>query len=123
MKNNLNSFEQLESWQKTQDLAVEIYKITKDFPDGEKFGITNQIRRAVASVSANIAEGFGRISTKEKQQFYSIAYGSLLEVKNFAYLANKLSFIDEICLNQIVEKSITCQKLINGLIRSTRNNA
>jgi four helix bundle protein len=86
----IESFEQLNVWQKSQDLAVDIYKLTKDFPSDELFAITNQLRRAASSISANIAEGFGRQTNKDKLHFYVIAYGSLLEVKNFLYLSNKL---------------------------------
>ena len=82
------SFEQLTVWQESQALAVSVYKITKLFPKDEMFALTNQLRRAASSISANIAEGFGRETSKDKSHFYTIAYGSLLEVKNFIYLSH-----------------------------------
>jgi len=87
-------FEKLEIWQLSIDLSVEIYNKTKNFPSEEKFGVTNQIRRAINSVSANIAEGSSRFSNKDRARFYEIAYGSLMEVLNFLILSKKLGFID-----------------------------
>lgn len=76
------TFETLEAWQEAQNLAVLIYDTTRSFPQEEIYGITNQLRRAAASVSANIAEGYGRTSSKDRLHFLNIAYGSLLETKN-----------------------------------------
>ena len=118
--NKIHSFEQLRVWQKAQEIAVEVYKTTKSFPDSEKFGLTSQIRRAVASVSANIAEGFGRNSAKDKAHFYTIAYGSLLETKNFTYLANKLGYIDDDKTRDINAEITVCQKQLNSLISAVR---
>jgi len=72
-------FEKLEIWVLAIDLSVQIYKLTKDFPQSEKFGITNQLRRAANSVSANLAEGSGRLSIKDKAHFFQVSYSSLLE--------------------------------------------
>lgn len=71
------NFEDLEVWQKAIDLAVEIYSITKTYPKEELYALSNQMRRAASSISANIAEGYGRYNIKEKTQFYKIANGSL----------------------------------------------
>ena len=90
----IREFEDLVVWRESQNLAVEVYTITKLFPKDELYGITSQIRRSSSSVSANIAEGFGRSSRKELLYFYSVANGSLLETKNFLYLAEKLGYID-----------------------------
>lgn len=115
------SFEELEVWKKSQDLAVEVYKVTKSFPQDELYSITSQIRRAVGSVSANIAEGFGRNSSKDKVHFMTIAYGSLLETKNFLYLSARLGYIDESDLEQLLDQVILCQKLLNSFKRSLRH--
>lgn len=116
----LRNFEDLDIWQKSQTLAVSVYLLTKSFPSDEKFGLTSQLRRAVASISANIAEGFGRHSQKDKLHFYTIAYGSLLEVRNFLYLANKLNFIDSAKLQNGLIETETCQKLLNALMAAVR---
>jgi four helix bundle protein len=116
----INSFEQLTVWQESQELAVLVYGLTKDFPKEEQFGITSQLRRAASSVSANIAEGFGRLSVNDKQHFLTIAYGSLLETKNFLYLANRLGYITAASLERILPQIISCQKLINAYKRSIK---
>lgn len=116
----VKEFEDLEVWQEAQLFAVEIYSVTKSFPKDEVYGITSQIRRAASSVSANIAEGFGRSTTNDKLHFYTIAYGSLLETKNFLYLAQKLNYIERDIVDSLIEHSIVCQKLINASKRSLR---
>ncbi len=89
------NFEKLEIWQLSRILVKEIYLVTNNFPESEKFGLTNQLRRASVSISSNIAEGSGRISTKDKARFVEIAYSSLLEVLNQIILSNDLGFISE----------------------------
>lgn len=114
------SFEQLEVWQKAIDLAVEIYELTDVFPKSELYSLTNQMRRASSSISANIAEGYGRHGLKEKLQFYKIANGSLLETKSFCYLSQRLNYIDEKQLDNILPDFISTQKMINAMIKSVR---
>jgi len=115
-------FEQLEVWEKSIDIAVDIYKLTNSFPKSEIYSLANQMRRASSSISANIAEGYGRHGYKEKLQFYKIANGSLLETKSFCYLANRLEYISRSQLEDIIVSFISIQKMINALIRSVRNN-
>lgn len=103
-------------------LAVDVYGLTREFPSIEQFALTNQVRRSVISISANIAEGFGRQGQKEKLQFYSIAYGSLLETKSFLYLAEKLGYIDKNILDAILDRILTLQKQINSLTRSIKSD-
>lgn len=119
-RENTDGFEQFEVWQKAIDLAVSIYKLTDNFPKSEIYSLTNQMRRASSSVSANIAEGYGRHGYKEKMQFYKIANGSLLETKSFCYLANRLGYMTEQELDEIMPDFLNLQKLINALIRSIR---
>jgi four helix bundle protein len=118
VQQSLVSFEQSDAWQQSQDLAVAVYEATKNFPQEDKFGITNQIRRAASSISANIAEGFGRRARKDKKHFYIMAYGSLLETKNFIYLSTKLKYLSDDRSETLLQQCIRCQKLINGLVRS-----
>lgn len=116
----IESFEELRVWQEAQNLAVSVYRGTKNFPKEEMFGITSQIRRAVSSISANIAEGFGRSTAKDKLHFYVIAYGSLLETKNFIHLSKKLTYIDQPKANELIEQCVISQKLLNAFMRPLR---
>jgi four helix bundle protein len=113
-------FNDLDAWKTSVLVAKEVYLLTKSFPKEEMFAITNQIKRASTSVSANIAEGFGRQTVKDKINFYHIAYGSLLETKNFIYLAIELEFTNQDETVKLLETITVCQKLINGLIRSSK---
>lgn len=111
-------FEKLEVWQNSRQLVKEIYLVTSSFPENEKFGITNQMRRASTSISANIAEGFSRQSNKEKSRFLNIAFGSTIEVINFLILSNDLGFLNNENYNQLREKSEFITNQINSLNKS-----
>ena len=94
------SFEKLDVWQKSRTLVSWIYQISDEFPQAERFGITNQIRRAVVSISCNIAEGNSRSSGKEQARYTEIAFGSLLEVLNLLLLASDLKFVSDTCITE-----------------------
>ena len=87
------SFEQLIVWQKAHSYVLAIYKITKQYPKEELFCLVNQMRRAAASITANIAEGYAKISSKDKLRFYNISQGSLEETRNFIILSKDLGYI------------------------------
>jgi len=76
------TFKDLIVWQRSRDLAVTIYKLTEGFPKSELFGLTSQMRRAVISISSNIAESYHRFHKKEKRQFLAIAFGSGSELES-----------------------------------------
>lgn len=105
-------FEKLEIWQIAVKLSVVVYEITKKYPSEERFGITNQLRRASTSISANIAEGHSRISSKEKARFLEISYGSLMEVLNFLILSKELRYINE---NELLMLRKTVEELSNKI--------
>ena len=88
-------FEKLEVWHEASKLTVEIYRLTEKFPEREKFGLTNQLRRAAVSVAANIAEGTTRASAKEQSHFSSISYGSLMETMSHLITSLDLNFITD----------------------------
>ena len=102
------------------DIAEQIYGLTQSFPVEEKFGITNQLRRAAASVPANVAEGNGRDSTKEYLRFLSIAVGSLAEIETFLELAARLHFSDGAKINELMELIGEERRMLRGLQRSLR---
>lgn len=88
----IRSFTDLKAWQEAHKLVLMIYKIIKDFPEGEKFGLISQMCRAVVSISSNIAEGFSRRSSKEKIQFYKISQGSITELQNQLLIAKDIKY-------------------------------
>ena len=88
------SFEKLEVWQDAKELTHQIYKITKTYPDDEKFGLVSQLRRAVISVTSNIAEGSSRMSPKDQAHFYHLAFSSLMEVLSQILISIELSYIN-----------------------------
>ncbi len=118
MENKIQKFYHLEAWKVGHELVLEIYKITKEFPKDELYGIVSQIRRAVCSITANIAEGFSRYHYKDKVRFYYQARGSVSEVQNFLLLAKDLNYIDFNTCKNLGEKANQVAQLINGLIRS-----
>jgi len=95
------SFKDLIVWQKSYKLVLEIYKITKDFPQKEVYGLSQQMRRAAVSIPSNISEGYGRQHNKEYKQFLSMAYGSLCELETQYLLSVDLHYIKR---NDIIEK-------------------
>ena len=108
----LYSFEKLEVWQLSKKLVVEIYGITNQLPDSEKFGVTSQLRRAAFSVPNNLVEGSTRRTPKDKARFIEIAYGSLLEVLNILIICLELGFIEE---KEMVEFRISIEEIGNKL--------
>ena len=121
MEGKIKDFDDLEAWKKGHQLVLEIYKITKGFPKEEKFGVIDQLRRAVSSITANIAEGFSRYHFNDKSRFYYQSRGSVSEVKNFILLSKDLGYIDQQKCENLVAMTIEVQRLINGLIRSIGN--
>lgn len=100
-KQKIKSFTDLDAWKEGHKLVLDIYKITKDFPKEEQFGLTIQLRRAGVSFTSNIAEGFSRNSYKEKLQFYSTALGSLTEIQNQLLVAKDIGYITRENFNKI----------------------
>jgi len=94
-------FEKLEVWQLSRKFVGKIYSISKEWPDYEKFGLINQVRRAAISISSNLAEGTSRLSTIDQARFTQIAYSSLMEISNQLILANDLGYIDNELLEEI----------------------
>ena len=91
----MRDFRQIKAWEKAHSLTLAIYKTTGQFPREELYGLTSQIRRASASIPANIAEGFGRGGNVELARFLQIGIGSAYEVEYHALLARDLGFIGD----------------------------
>jgi four helix bundle protein len=117
----IKSFTDLDAWKKSHEIIVLIYLITKEFPKEEIFGIVNQMRRCAVSITSNIAEGFSRQSIKEKIQFYCIALGSLTELQNQLLISKDVKYLTVEKFYQISDKTVIAHKILNGLIKSTKN--
>jgi four helix bundle protein len=116
----LRSFEELEVWQKAHHLALETYRVTDKFPDRERYGIVSQVRRSVTSVPANIAEGFGRRTTKELLQFLVNANGSLEETRCFLILSRDLGYLSKERFEDPGTQCTSVAQMISALGRSLR---
>lgn len=119
-KSKIRSFTDLDAWREGHKLVLTVYSSIKNFPDNEKFNLSNQITRAVVSITSNVAEGFSRGGSKEKIQFYRMALGSLTELQNQILIARDLHYINSDEFNVIAEKTVVVAKLINGLIKSAK---
>ena len=117
----IRTFTDLYAWQEAHKLVLMIYKTTKEFPKEELFGLVSQIRRAVVSITSNIAEGFSRQSYKEKIQFYSMAQGSNTEVQNQLLIAKDVGYLPQEDFDEIANQSVIVHKLLNGLIKKSKN--
>jgi len=120
-----NSFRNLTVWQRSIELTLEIYQLTRLFPREEIFGLTSQIRRASVSIASNIAEGQGRATKGEFIQFLGIARGSNCELQTQLIIARGLSFGDQATLANCESLAAEVGKMLNSLITSlnpkTRN--
>ncbi len=116
----IQSFRDLIAWQKAHALILQIYRITREFPREEMFGLTSQLRRSTVSISANIAEGFVRRSYKEKIQFYLIAQSSLAESQSHLLIAHDLSYIKDAPFKGVYDDSHELNRILQGLIKMSR---
>jgi len=116
------SFEKLNIWIDSKELIKTIYSVTKTFPNEEKFGLTNQLRRASVSIASNLAEGTSRQTNKDKAHFTTIAFSSIMEVLNQVIIARELNFIKEnnyLIIRTEIEK---ISNKLNALRKAQLNN-
>ena len=123
MTNHDFSFEGLRVYQATRQLVKDVYVLVNKFPAVENFALSSQVRRAVVSVSANIAEGSGRNHAKDKAHFIDIAYGSLLETYSELLTAADLKYITEQEVLSIKSQFVDVGKMLSGLRTSLLSNA
>lgn len=115
----ITTFEDIVAWQSARELGLIVYKLTKSYPKDEIFALVSQLRRAVVSITSNIAEGFSRNSNADRMHFYIMAKGSLSEAQSQMIFSRDLKYIDDKQYELFQEKSIVTHKLITGLIKST----
>ena len=114
----VKSYRELIVWQKAMDFVVVIYQLCSNFPDDEKYGLTNQMKRAAVSIPSNIAEGQSRSSTKDFIRFLYIAKGSNAELETQLEIAVRLGFVDTEKIKDVIMQSNEIGKMLTGLIKS-----
>ncbi len=119
----MRNYKELGVWQKAVRLASETYRVTQAFPQAERFGLTSQARRAATSVPANIAEGWGRGSTKEYIQFLMVARGSLMELETHLIIAQDLGYIAPEQFEPLRREIEEVGRMLNGLVSSLRTHS
>jgi four helix bundle protein len=112
------NFEKLDVWQKAIDFADLVYKDTRMFPDNERFGLTNQMRRAAVSISSNIAEGTSRMSQADFARFIEIATGSVFEVVSQAFIGRRQGFLNEESFRALYSAAEEVGRMLSGLRKS-----
>ncbi|MDK9700558.1 MAG: four helix bundle protein [bacterium] len=118
----MDSFRELRVWKLSMDLAIFTYKITQKYPKHELFGLSSQMRRAAVSIPSNIAEGFGRQSTKEYLHHLSFAQGSISELETQIELSFRLTYIDEANYVALLELCDHVGKLLTNQKKSLRKH-
>lgn len=119
----MRDFKNFKVWEKAHHLTLQVYKITKDFPSDERFGLTAQLRRASASVPTNIAEGCGRESERELARFMSIAAGSASEVEYQLLLAYELNYIQSELYEELKLQVNEVKMMLNSIIKKLTANS
>ena len=122
MGNEIKSFKDLQIWLRSMDIVTKIYQCTKEFPSEELYALTSQIRRSAVSIPSNIAEGYGRNSTKDYIRFLQISNGSLYELETQLQIAKNLGYVTNEIFNSISQECMEISKMLNTLIRKLNVN-
>jgi four helix bundle protein len=112
------SFENLEVWKLSRHLVKKIYTISREFPIEEKYGLTSQLRRAAVSVPTNLAEGSARRTNKDKANFTTNAYSSLMEVLSLLITAIDLGYLEEVVVDSLRPQIEEISNKLNALRKS-----
>jgi four helix bundle protein len=118
-----NSFKDLVVWQRAIQLSLSIYKLTSSFPDSERYGLTNQLRRASVSVASNIAEGYGKLSRGEYLLFLGHARGSNFELQTQLVIANGLGFGNASARREVEGLSEEVSRMLVAIMNKLRKPA
>jgi four helix bundle protein len=116
----VKSFEELDAWKKAHNMVLAVYRASGNFPKDERFGVVSQLKRAATSVPANIAEGFGRRSTKDFLRYLEIAGGSLEETRYFLRLSKDLNYLKDEEFKVLREMCDETGRLLGGLSQALR---
>ena len=116
----MRDFRGLQVWERSHRLTLRIYELTSHFPRGEIYGLTNQIRRACASVPTNIAEGCGRETSADFARFLQIAMGSASETEYLILLAHDLKYFSATQCTELTGTIVSVKKMLTGLLRNIK---
>ncbi|KAA6456065.1 four helix bundle protein [Acidobacteria bacterium AB60] len=119
----MQSFRDLNVWQKAMELAAVVYRLTQRFPREEAFGLTSQLRRSAVSIPSNIAEGHGRMNPREFKYFLLIARGSNCELQTQLELSGVLGFVDPRLLETAQQTSHSVDKMLFALLGNLKNKS
>lgn len=112
----VQSYRDLEIWQKSMELVTRIYTLSQKFPREEIYGLTSQIRRSAVSIPSNIAEGRGKRSTKDFLRFLNIAYGSLAELETQLLISQNLGFVEGQEVERLLDDASRIGRMMNGMM-------
>ena len=115
-------FKNIIAWQRAHDFTLEVYKVTRCFPDSEKYNIVSQFQRAAVSIAANIAEGYKKLSKADKLRFFNISQGSLEECRYYCILSRDLGYIDENTYQELVQTILDTSFMLNAYIKGVVEN-
>ena len=117
----LKTYKELKVWQKSYQLCLAVYKVTKKFPQDEKYGMISQMRRAALSIPSNIAEGYGRKTTLDYIRFLYIAYGSTCELETQLLLSSDLGYLKKENISEFQNSIGEIERMLKALIKSLEN--
>jgi len=112
------SFEKLDVWKLSKEFTIEIYRLTENFPDSEKFGLISQLRRAAVSIPTNLSEGSGRTSSKDQAHYTQISFGSLMECLNLLIICYEINYIKKFELLKLREQIEEISRKLSNYRRS-----
>ena len=116
------NFEDIIAWKNAHSLVILVYRITKTFPDYERFGLFSQFQRAAVSIPANIAEGYKKLSKADKLRFFNISQGSIEECRYYCILSRDLGYINEQVYTQLLQKILDTSYMLNSYIKGVIEN-
>lgn len=117
----VKQFRDLLVWQRAMEIAKMVYRVTKNFPKEEMFGLTSQMRRAAVSIPSNVAEGQGRLSDKAFSLFLGHARGSLFELETQAELAESFGYLNKNQFDELLASTNELGRMLNGLLNSMKD--
>jgi four helix bundle protein len=119
----MRDYRELEFWTRSHNLTLEVYRLTKDFPREELYGLTSQIRRSMSSIPSNIAEGCGRSSIPDYRRFLDIAMGSASEAEYQLLLAHDLTYLKPDDYQRLSNELIEIKKMLNAYIQRLKSTS